>query len=209
MDAAVLDLILQLPKLREAGHGADLSRRDLGLGWLYYALVRMYQPARAVVIGSWRGFVPVVVGHALQENGGGELIFIDPSMADAHWKDPDRVRDFFGGFGLAAIVHHYCMTTQDFVRTPIYETLRDVGFLFVDGMHTREQARFDHMAFADKLLPGAPVLFHDSRSRMTSTFYREPYVHAVHEYIAELRTADTHDVVDFPLAMGVALAVAR
>ena len=68
------------------GHSQSPEDRNLGLGWLYYALGRTLRPKVAVVIGSWRGFVPLVIGKALQDNQiPGELIFIDPSLADDFW----------------------------------------------------------------------------------------------------------------------------
>ena len=49
------------PELRRMGHNQRLEDLNLGLGWLYYGFARLVRPARAVVIGSWRGFVPLVI----------------------------------------------------------------------------------------------------------------------------------------------------
>ena len=81
----------------------------------------------AVVIGSWRGFVPLVLARALADNSeGGEVIFIDPSLVDDFWSDPVRVSGWFAQFGADNITHHL-HTTQSFVRSEHYRALREVG----------------------------------------------------------------------------------
>ena len=56
--------ILASPALRTMGHGQRAEDGNLGLGWMYYALARVLRPALAVVIGSYRGFVPLILAHA-------------------------------------------------------------------------------------------------------------------------------------------------
>lgn len=180
--------LLTIDKLVESGHGQRREDKNLGLGWLYYALVRIYRPKTVVIIGSWRGFVPIVLAHACEDNlEGGEVIFIDPSLVDDFWKDPKTVREHFSGFG-SANIRHFCMTTQEFVKTDEYKALDKIGMLFVDGMHTAEQARFDHEAFVEKLI--GPTLFHDSLSVQLSTLYGTPYRHTVGQYVEDLRARD-------------------
>jgi len=79
--------------------------------------------------------------------------------------------------------------------------------LFVDGYHTREQARFDHLAFADKLKPGASVLFHDSLSGRESRMYGEDkrYRYSVRQYMDELKGRPGLQVFDFDHDAGVTL----
>jgi predicted O-methyltransferase YrrM len=195
------------PVLRAMGHAQRADDRNLGLGWLYYALARMVRPARAVCIGSWRGFVPIVLGQALRDNGeGGRVTFIDPSLVDDFWADPERTREWFASFGLDNVEHH-CLTTQAFVAADVYRSHGPVGLLFVDGYHTAEQARFDHEAFAGLLTDDAAVLFHDSVRPRSSVMYGEDkcYVHTVHRYIDELKRRPDLQVMDFPLGSGVTL----
>src|SRR3954469_18532160 len=81
------------PALLRMGHNQRADDLNLGLGGLYYALARLVHPQRAVVIGSYRGYVPLLLARASQENAeDGEVIFIDPSLVDDFWKDADRVR---------------------------------------------------------------------------------------------------------------------
>ncbi|MBT8420521.1 MAG: class I SAM-dependent methyltransferase [Gammaproteobacteria bacterium] len=99
------------------GHQQRTEDMNLGLGWLYYALARIVRTKTVVVIGSYRGFTPMVLGKALSDNlEGGRVIFIDPSFVDDFWKDPEAVRAHFAGFGVNNIKHHLS-TTQQFVET--------------------------------------------------------------------------------------------
>ena len=104
--------LFESPGLLSMGHNQRADDLNLGLGWLYYALGRTVRPRRAVVIGSYRGFVPLVLAKALRDNREpGEVTFIDPSLVDDFWKDPETTRAYFRGFDLENI-RHFGMTTQ-------------------------------------------------------------------------------------------------
>ena len=60
--------LLERPDLQGMGHGQRVEDLNLGLGWLYYALARLLRPRIVVVIGSYRGFAPLVFGRALADN---------------------------------------------------------------------------------------------------------------------------------------------
>lgn len=208
---AFIQRLFSDPKMLRMGHGQRLADLNLGLGWLYYALGRIQRPARAVVIGSWRGFVPAVIGKALQDNGeGGEVVFIDPSLADDFWADPESVRQHFADLGTPN-VRHCRHTTQSFVETADYRDLGPVGLLMVDGYHSAEQARFDYLAFLDKLADDAVVLFHDSTTRRESAFYGadRAYEHTVCLLIERLRQTPGLDVFTLPVASGLSLVRGR
>jgi hypothetical protein len=195
------------PQLLRMGHDQREGDLNLGLGWLYYSLGRMLRPRLAVVIGSYRGFVPAVMAKGLLDNvEGGELLFIDPSLADDFWTDPAAVTQRFAELGTPN-VRHARHTTQSFVTTPEYAALADVGLLMVDGFHSAEQARFDYLAFLPKLGPQAMVLFHDSVKRRRSTFYgqEKAYEHTVCDFMQCLRETPGLDVMDFPLGGGLTL----
>ena len=211
MNSDWLGRILGHAELRAMGHGQRLEDANLGLGWLYYALARIERPPHAVCIGSWRGFVPIVLAQALRDNGeGGRVTFIDPSLADDFWADPERTRAWFAGFGLDNVDHHR-LTTQQYVETAEHRSGSPVSMLFVDGYHSAEQARFDHEAFASRLTKDAVVLFHDSIRPKTSMIYGEdnPYVHTAHLYIDELQRRADLQVMDFTLDSGVTIVRRR
>jgi predicted O-methyltransferase YrrM len=197
--------LLQHRDLLRMGHAQRSDDENLGLGWLYYALGRILRPSNVVVIGSYRGFVPLVIARALADNSeGGQLHFIDPSMVDDFWKDESDVRDYCHSLGVANITHHLT-TTQEFVDSHAYRKLNNIGILFVDGFHSAEQARFDFDAFADKLAPQGLVLLHDSIWRLRSKIYgpgRE-YVYDVTDFITELKSRGGWQVLDLPFGDGV------
>jgi predicted O-methyltransferase YrrM len=197
--------LYQEPDLLRMGHNQGAQDLNLGLGWVYYALARLLQPRRAVVIGSYRGFVPLCIGRACQENlARGTVTFIDPSFVDEFWKDPARTRAWFAGFGLHNVEHHLA-TTQQFAESEAYRQLDEVGLLFIDGYHTAEQARFDYRAFEPLLAPRALVLLHDSMVLRTSPIYGpdRQYEVDVKHFIDELRSDPGLQLLDLPFGTGL------
>lgn len=202
-----IEKLFQDPKLLDMGHAQSSADLNLGMGWLYYGLVRTHRVKRALVIGSYRGFVPMVLARAMQDNQvPGEVIFIDPSLVDPFWCDPERVKAHFAFYGIDTI-RHYLKTTQDFVQSPVYASLSEIDLLFVDGYHTYEQAKFDHQAFQNKLSEDALVLFHDSvRSRNSGIYGPDKrYQHTVFEYMRELKQDPGLQVMDFSYDSGLTL----
>ncbi len=201
-----IDRLYKDPSMAEMGHGQTVADSNLGLGWIYYALGRALKPQIAVVIGSYRGFVPLVLGKALLDNGFGEVHFIDPSLVDDFWKERKSVRDHFCAHGVPNIIHHLA-TTEEFVETEAYKALGSVGILFVDGYHSEEHARFDHEAFLPKMHAETVTLFHDSvRERLTRMYGDDQaYVHTVCHYMDLLREDSRFEVATFPMADGLTL----
>src|SRR5262245_27188566 len=114
---AFIDTLFSDPDMLRMGHAQRLSDRNLGLGWLYYALGRILRCNLAVVIRSYRGFVPAVIAKALRDNvEGGELVFLDPSLVDDFWSDPQKVTQHFARLGTPN-VKHFRQTTQEFVKS--------------------------------------------------------------------------------------------
>jgi len=199
------------PQMLRMGHGQRADDNNLGMGWLYYAFGRLLRPQKSLVIGSWRGFAPSVMAKSQLDNlESGELIFIDPSLADDFWADPAVVTEHFDRLATPNVVHHRC-TTQEFVTGPAYQTLGDIGLLMIDGLHTAEQARFDYLAFCDKLTDDAVTLFHDSVWGRESSFYGKDkaYEHSVHQLMDRLRETAGLEVFSLPLASGLTLVRGR
>lgn len=189
------------------GHNQLRGDLNLGLGWVYYALARLLRPELVLVIGSYRGFVPLVIGRALHDNGGeGKVVFVDPSFVDDHWRDADAVEQWFAERGVTNVEHHLA-TTQEFVLSDAGRELGELGMLFVDGLHTEEQARFDFEAFAPRLGPRGVALLHDSLVERASTVYGHdrPYVTTTHRFVAELRGDPSFQVFDLPFGPGLTL----
>lgn len=194
--------------MTKMGHAQRPEELDLGLGWIYYGLARLAKPERVVVIGSHRGFAPMVFARALADNGtGGRVAFIDPSLVDDFWTEPARVTAHFAAYGLDNIDHHRS-TTQAFVESPAWHDLgRSVGVVLVDGLHTEEQARIDHQAFEPRLAAGGYCLFHDSVRERTSRIYGadRAYRHTVKHYMDTLRADPAYEVLALPFGDGLCI----
>lgn len=195
------------PEMLRMGHCQRAEDRNLGMGWIYYALARLIRPARVVVIGSYRGFTPLVFGKAVADNGGdGRVWFIDPSLADDFWSDPGSVAAHFAAYGVTN-VRHFRMTTQEFAASEHYGALGPVDLLHVDGWHTEEQAEFDYNTFAPKLGAAAVTLFHDSVEMDVSPMYGadRAYVCTVRRFIDRLKRRPDLQVLDLPMGPGLTL----
>jgi predicted O-methyltransferase YrrM len=202
-----IGVLLADPELTRMGHAQRGADNNLGLGWLYYALARILRPATVVVIGSYRGFVPMVFGRALADNGeGGQVHFVDPSMVDDFWRDGARVDAYFASHGLRNI-RHYLATTQQFVAASAFAELQSIGIVFIDGHHVEEQARFDYEAFHGRLSSNAIVILHDSIRERSSRIYGEDraYVHTVKRFVDTLKRDPGLQVLDLPFGDGVTL----
>lgn len=190
------------------GHCQRSEDLNLGMGWLYYGLTRLIRPQHIVVIGSWRGFAPMTFGKALADNTErGEVHFIDPSLVDDFWKEPETVTKHFKRFGVNNI-RHYLMTTQEFTESEPYRALDEVGIVFVDGLHTEEQARFDYEAFRHKIAANGVFLFHDSIELSKTGGLYPPelaYQRSVKYFIDTLKSSDETQVFDLPFAKGLTL----
>lgn len=195
------------PALTAMGQAQRVDDLNLGLGWIYYGLTRVARPQRIVVIGSFRGFAPLVFARALADNGeGGRVTFIDPSLVDDFWRDRENVEAYFATHGVANI-DHYCMTTQEFALSPAHKELGEVGILLVDGYHTEDQARFDHQTFVSQLGHDGYALFHDSVREMVSRIYGpgKHYTHDVFQYMNALRSDPRWEVLALPFGDGLCL----
>jgi predicted O-methyltransferase YrrM len=202
-----IDQLLDCRDLRQMGHSQRQADHNLGLGWLYYSLGRVLRPSKVVVIGSYRGFVPLVLARSLSDNSeGGQVHFIDPSLVDAFWKDESEVRAHFCNFGGANIVHHL-MTTQQFAESNSYRQLDEIGIVFIDGLHSAEQARFDFETFAHKLAPQGLILLHDSVWRLPSRLYGQDreYVHTVLDFVSDLKQRPEWQTFDLPFGGGLTM----
>lgn len=202
-----IDKVFKYPELLSMGHCQDAGNRNLGLGWLYYSQIRLLKPKNVVCIGSWRGFVPLILAKGLLDNANnGKLHFIDPSLVDDFWVNKSKTLKWFENFGLNNVQHHLA-TTQDFIEMPAYKRIKKVQLLFIDGYHSAKQAKFDYEAFEDVLTPDSSVFFHDSIRDFTSGIYgREKiYNHSVYSYIVRLKKRADLQCMDFDFGSGVTL----
>ncbi|MGJ8605798.1 MAG: class I SAM-dependent methyltransferase [Marivita sp.] len=207
MNSNWLRQVIETPELQGMGHSQSLEDLNLGFGWVYYGLARAYRPKHVVCIGSYRGFVPMMFARALRDTGaGGQVTFIDPSFVDDFWKTPSQVEDWFEQYDVPNI-HHHQMTTQEFKASGLIQDLPPVDFLYVDGYHSEDQARFDHETFLPHMNENGLVFFHDSVTRKMSDIYGTDgaYPYSVCDYISTLAAQDNMQVIDFPFEDGLTL----
>lgn len=200
MDPAWIAHLFERPDLARMGHAQRRADGNLGLGWLYYALGRIVRPRRAVVIGSYRGFVPIMLAKALADNlDKGEVVFLDPSLVDPFWTDPAATDAHFAEYGIDNI-RHYRATTQAFVETDAYRAIDEVGILFVDGYHSEEQVAFDYGAFAHLVPPRGFIAFHDSMVVLPDKVYGadKAYEMRVKYFLDRLKADPDLQVMDWP-----------
>jgi len=157
-------------------HAEPLSQNtgagNMGFGWLYYGLVRNLRPEFVVAIGSRRGFMPFSAARAVQENGSGQVLFIDPSYdglghpgwsGGGLWNDPGAVADRIEYYDLTGWIDHLKMTSEEaapLVRDRIGSS-RQPGIVIIDGAHTKENSLQDFELYTPLFSEGF-VLFHDS-----------------------------------------------
>jgi hypothetical protein len=93
-----------------------------------------------------------VLAKPLLDNAKGEKSFSSthPTPMDGLWTKPERVTSHFRRMGTPNVTH-YCYSTREILAMDVYAKPSDVGLLMMDGHHRTEQARFDFLAFLDKL----------------------------------------------------------
>lgn len=183
---------LAIHAVDKCGQLTDRETTNLGLGHLYYALTRIYQPKRIVCIGSLRGFAPIIYARGLVDNDNPDarVTFIDPGLVDDHWHEPEKVKEYFEKFGVSRFIQHHRFKTEELCYEIDPESRRNIDILYIDGLHTAEQAEYDFNAF--ELSPNGIALFHDSISKEKSTIYKEPYDRTVYRFIEKLRYETSH-----------------
>jgi len=155
----------------------NTGESDLGFGWLYYGFVRNLKPEFVVAIGSRRGFMPFCVARALQDNGHGRLLFVDPSYSGdgppgwsgrGYWSDPRAVEEWIRRFDLEGWVIHLRMTSDE-ALPEIRRSLsgRDLGMVVIDGAHDYETSLRDFESYSSLISTGV-VFFHDATNPLCS-----------------------------------------
>ncbi|HXZ51955.1 MAG TPA: class I SAM-dependent methyltransferase [Burkholderiales bacterium] len=199
---------------RPLGHHEDRERLNLGFGFIYYALARTLRPKHLLVIGSGFGFSVACFALGLRDNGAGRLSFVDPSysvLADgpfmtvggtSQWDDAAKVARRFGRFGVADLVTHYRMRSEElFAR---YETLAlpAIDLAFIDGNHSYDNVRGDFRGALRRMRRNGYLLLHD-----TNIYVRELVRHAgVKRWLKAVKARkDLFEAIDFPFSSGVAL----
>jgi predicted O-methyltransferase YrrM len=142
------------------GQMTDERTCNLGFGYLYYGLTRIYQPEVIVCIGSYRGFAPVCFAVGLVDNAKGMCYFIDPGKVDRYWHKPENVAQLERMFGLCGRWQHVRKTSQRVIAEG--DIHGPIDLLLIDGDHSYAGVKFDFEHFGRQVRPGGLILLHDS-----------------------------------------------
>jgi len=212
LDPSTLCDILEHAK--PLGHHEDRSTLNLGFGFLYYGLARTLRPQHVLVVGSGFGFSVVCLALGLRDNRRGQLTFVDPSFSvfrdgpfrtvggTAHWDDPQKVRAHFARFGVADIVTHRKLTSDELFERYEALALPPIDIAFIDGNHSHDDVARDFLGVLRRARRNSYILLHD-----TNIYIREIVHHAgVKRWLKHLsRFEDDFELVDFPFSSGVAI----
>ena len=112
-----------------------------------FSLTLGRRPTRAIEIGSFRGGSAQIIVHAMDLNGFGELVMIDPNP-----QFPPGLWD-----GLS----HRATLVSEASPTALAAVQGVFDFAFIDATHTRECVRADLTVVVERLVPDGIVLLHD------------------------------------------------
>ena len=166
----------------------DPPTANLGFGFLFYGLVRVLRPKTMVIIGSKKGFAPVVFGIGAKDNegvghktitdrsapptstGSPEIFFVDPSYS-VHRKDADHwygigawdeesvVTERWRAFGIESIIRHFKMRSDEFAISELCPA--NIDLLFIDGDHSFSGIATDLTMFSRRMKRDAIIVMHD------------------------------------------------
>lgn len=186
-------------------------------------MARVLRPAHVVVVGSKAGFAPVCFAAAIRDNEGigvksvdceetllrrpgeiGALSFVDPSKSihrdeENHsfgigsWDEPDVTHAIFDRYGVADVVTHYKMTSEQFISSV---SNGPIDLLYIDGDHSFDGIMHDMVAFHPRLSSSAMVLAHDVDPSLTDS---DGYA------VLQALPPDLYEYVRIPLTPGLAI----
>jgi predicted O-methyltransferase YrrM len=142
------------------GQATEVASSNLGFGYLYYGLARIYRPDVVVCIGSYRGFAPICFALGLVDNQKGSCYFIDPGKVDSYWHNPHHILYANEAFGLQGRWRHILKTSQQVAADG--DIKEPVDILLIDGDHSYEGVGFDFNYFTPKVRSEGIILLHDS-----------------------------------------------
>ncbi len=158
--------LMQHFSVDETIHEANISRADLGYGWLHYGIIRQKKPKTLLCIGSRHGFIPAIMAQACKDNGTGIVDFVDAGYGksdtnnwsgQAYWRNKEG-SNCFKNFSLDKHIHMFVQTTAEFKKSHQH---KKYDYIYIDGDHSYKGAKFDFDSFWPNLNQTGYMLLHD------------------------------------------------
>lgn len=185
-------------------HGAEKGADDLVGGMLYYAIAYATRAKVCMCLGSGGGFVPRLMKQAQRDLklAEGRTILVDGSHnveADKQqiWGSPDWVAEdslFRKNYPDVEVVLN--LTERAFHEVFQPQRLK-IDYLHIDADHHYEGVKLDWDLYKTLVSDDGTITLHDTVN------FREPC--GVPRLIDEIRAEGSYDLVNFPIAYGMAI----
>lgn len=147
------------------GQNVNLKSGNLGYGLIHYDYILNIKPKRILCVGSRKGFIPAMCALACQENGFGQVDFVDAGYDldnPNHWTgigwwkkiNPEK---HFSFLEVNNWLTTYVMTTKEFSHKYKYR----YQYVYIDGDHSYEGVKTDFNLFWPRLDKHGLMVFHD------------------------------------------------
>lgn len=149
------------------GQNIDLKRGSLGFGLLHYALVQNLKPKNILVVGSLKGYAPMMIAAACRDIRSGKVDFVDAAYDEnsngknwqgiGFWKKI-KPKDHFAQVGVDKHITTHLMTSIEFAKKYPHKKYQ---YIYIDGDHSYEGVKLDYKLFYPRLEKGGLMSFHD------------------------------------------------
>lgn len=148
-----------------AGFGALDAAWTMGsgqFGWALYGLVRLMAPDTVVEIGTSLGKTTAVIGLALESQGRGKVVTIDPFIPSGDCPEgaEESARRLMEELGLTHRVEIWKSTSDEAAKV----WSAPIDLLYIDGLHDSGQPQRDWETWSPFVRPGGMVCWHDVSS---------------------------------------------
>jgi hypothetical protein len=188
-----------------SSHGSDNGSDDLNAGLIYYALAYSARAKTCVCLGSGGGFVPRMLRQAQRDLDieGSRTFLVDGATqvseerknvwGSPYWLDENSTcRKNYPDIELVLKL------TEDAFNEFFVPQNISIDYLHIDADHHYDGAKRDWDQYRTLVPDNGVITLHDT------TNYREPC--GVPQLVDEIREEGVYDIVNFPLAYGLAIA---
>ena len=164
------DILTIVKNYHARSHNNDYKRWNLGFGFIHYSFIRNIRPKKVLVVGSQRGYVPVICAKACKdEDHGGHVDFVDAGYdmnisyessrawgGTGVWREIDE--SYWKPLEVQKYITMYCMTIENFVDK--YPD-RKYEYIYIDADHNYDAVKSEFNLLWPKLKEDGFISFHD------------------------------------------------